>query len=51
MILDQLVRVYNNLNKVLEVEDKLYALKEGTDSLLVFIAKFERVLYEARSQD
>jgi hypothetical protein len=50
-ILNQLVRVYDNLNKVLEAEDKLYALKQGTDSLPAFIAKFERVLYEARSQD
>jgi len=50
-ILDQLVRVYDNPNKVLEAEDKLYALKQGTDSLPAFIAKFERVLYEARGQD
>ncbi len=50
-ILNQLVRVYNNPNKVLEAEDKLYALKQGTDSLPAFITKFERVLYEARSQD
>jgi len=36
---------------VLEAEDKLYALKQGTDSLLVFITKFEHILYKARSQD
>ena len=47
-ILDQLARVYDNPNKVLEAEDKLYALKQGTDSLHAFITKFERILYEAR---
>ena len=50
-ILDQLIRVYDNLNKVQEAEDKLYTLKQGTDSLYVYIAKFERILYEARGQD
>jgi hypothetical protein len=50
-ILDQLTRVYDNLNKVQEAEDKLYALKQGTDSLPIYIAKYERVLYEARGQD
>lgn len=50
-ILDQLTRVYDNPNKVQEAEDKLYALKQGTDSLHAYIAKFERVLYEARGQD
>ena len=30
-----------------EAEDKLYALKQGTDSLHIYIAKFERILYEA----
>ena len=48
MILDQLIRVYDNLNKVQEAEDKLYALKQGTNSLYAYIAKFERILYEAR---
>jgi hypothetical protein len=47
-ILDQLARVYNNPNKVQEAEDKLLALKQGTDSLSTYVAKFERVLYEAR---
>jgi len=50
-ILDQLIRVYDNPNKVQEAEDKLYALKQGTDSLHAYIAKFERILYEARGQD
>jgi hypothetical protein len=50
-ILSQLARVYDNPNKVQEAEDKLYALKQGTDSLHAYIAKFERVLYEARGQE
>jgi hypothetical protein len=50
-ILNQLSRVYSNPNKVQEAEDKLYSLKQGTDSLHAFIAKFERILYEARGQD
>jgi hypothetical protein len=50
-ILEQLTRVYDNPNKVQEAEDKLLALRQGTDSLLAYIAKFERVLYEARGQN
>jgi len=50
-ILDQLSRVYSNPNKVQEAEDKLYSLKQGTDSLHAFIAKFERILYEAQGGD
>src|SRR3984957_8255649 len=49
-ILDQLAQVYNNPNKVQEAEDKLLALKQGTDSLPTYVAKFKRVLYEARGQ-
>ena len=47
-ILDQLIRVYDNLNKVQEAEDKLYTLKQGTDSLYAYIVKFKRSLYKAR---
>ncbi len=36
---------------MLEAEDKLYALKQGTNSLSIFITKFEYILYKARSQD
>jgi hypothetical protein len=36
---------------VQEAEDKLYALKQSTDSIHAYIAKFERVLYETRGQD
>jgi len=50
-ILDQLTRVYDNPNKVQEAEDKLYQLRQATDSLPAYIAKFERVLYEARGQN
>jgi hypothetical protein len=50
-ILQQLSRVYDNPNKVQEAEDKLFALKQGTDSVSTYTAKFERVLYEARGQD
>ena len=50
-ILDQLIRVYDNPNKVQEAEDKLYTLKQNADSLHVYTAKFERVLYKARGHD
>jgi hypothetical protein len=50
-ILGQLSRVYDNPNKVQEAEDKLLSLRQGTDSIPVYISKFERVLYEARGQD
>jgi hypothetical protein len=50
-ILQQLSRVYDNPNKVQEAEDKLFALKQGSDSIPTYTAKFERVLYEARGQD
>jgi hypothetical protein len=50
-ILDQLARVYDNPNKVQEAEDRLLTLKQGTDTLPAYVAKFERVLYEARGQD
>ena len=50
-ILDQLCRVNDNPNKVQEAEDKLLSMKQGTDSLHAYMAKFERVLYEARGHD
>jgi hypothetical protein len=50
-ILDQLTRVYDNPNKVQEAEDKLLSLKQGTDSIPAYVAKFERVLYEASGQN
>jgi hypothetical protein len=50
-ILAQLTRVYDNPNKVQEAEDRLHGIKQGTDSLASYVAKFERVLYEARGQN
>ena len=50
VILDQLTRVYDNPNKIQEAEDRLLSLKQGDDNLTTYVAKFERILYEARSQ-
>jgi hypothetical protein len=47
IILNQLARVYNNPNKQLEAEDKLYTLKQGNNSLPIYIAKFKHTLYKA----
>ena len=41
-ILNQLTRVYDNPNKVQEAEDKLLSLKQGTDSVPAYVAKFTR---------
>ena len=46
-----MTRVYDNPNKVQEAEDKLLSLKQGTDSVLAYVAKFERILYEASGQN
>jgi hypothetical protein len=51
-ILEQLSRVFNNPNKVQEAEDRLLVLKQDTsEPLAAYIAKFERILYEAKGQD
>jgi len=50
-ILEQLSRVNFNPNKIQEAEDKLLALKQSTDSLPAYVAKFERILYEAKGQN
>ena len=50
-ILDQLSRIYNNPNKVQEAEDRLLTIKQGTDPIPIYVAKFERVLYKARGQN
>ena len=47
----QLSCVYDNPNKVQEAEDRLLSIRQGTDSIPVYISKFEHVLYEARGQD
>ena len=51
MILDQLTRVYDNPNKVQEAEDRLLNIKQDTDTLAAYIARFERILYEAHAHD
>lgn len=51
-ILNQLSLVYDNPNKVQEAEDHLLTLKqESGESLAAYIAKFERILYEAKGKD
>ncbi|KAJ5399236.1 hypothetical protein N7465_009725 [Penicillium sp. CMV-2018d] len=51
-ILDQLRRVYDNPNKTQEAKDRLLSIKQVPDeTLAAYIAKFERVLYEAKGQD
>jgi len=50
-ILDQLVRVYDNPNKVQQAEDRLLSLRQDNDSVPTYISKFERVLYEADGQN
>ena len=49
MIPVQLLRVYNNPNKVQEAEDRLLSLHQDTDSIPVYISKFERILHTART--
>ena len=49
-LLEQLRRVYYNPNKTQEAEERLYNLRQNTsESISVFIAKFERTLYEAEA--
>ena len=50
-ILDQLSQVYDNPNKIQEAEDKLLSIRQDNDLLPIYIAKFERLLYEACGQD
>jgi len=50
-ILDQLARVCDNPNKLNEAKDRLHAVKQGDDSLSTYIAKFERLLFEARGHN
>jgi hypothetical protein len=47
-ILDQLSRVYSNLNKIKEAKNKFYKLQQDTDSLITYINKFEYLLYETK---
>lgn len=44
--------MYDNPNKVQEAEDRLLAIKQDpSESIAVYIAKFERILYEAHGQE
>jgi hypothetical protein len=47
-ILTSLSRIYANPHKIREAKDRLNKLTQGTDSLTTYIAKFERLLGEAR---
>lgn len=47
-ILDQLARVCHNPNQLNEARDRLHSVKQGDDSLASYIAKFERLLFEAK---
>lgn len=49
-ILDQLARAYDSPTKVQEAEERLLKCSQGTDNLSTYIARFERLLYEARVQ-
>ncbi|KIM93419.1 hypothetical protein OIDMADRAFT_61569 [Oidiodendron maius Zn] len=50
-ILAQLSWVYDNPNKAQEAKDKLLALYQDTDSIPVYISKFEHALYKVYRQD
>jgi hypothetical protein len=50
-ILGQLSRVYDNPNEVFEAEEALHAVKQGDQPLPAYIAKFERLLFEAKGHD
>ena len=50
-ILGHLARIYDNLNKVQEAEDRLGNISQGSDSLSIYVSKFERLLWEAKSND
>ena len=46
IILNQLDRVYNNPNKKDSAAARLQFIKQGLDLVFIFLAKFERLLYE-----
>lgn len=50
-IVEQLTRVYDNPRKVQEAEERFMAIRQGDDSLYQYLAKFERVRYEARANE
>ena len=51
-ILDQLIRAFDNPNKTQEAVDRLHCIKQSSDeSIPNYIAKFERLLYEAKGHN
>ena len=48
-IIDQLARIYEDPNKVERATNKLSHIKQGSDSFTIYLARFERLLYEARA--
>ena len=50
-ILQQLARVYDNPNEVFEAEEAIYTIKQEDQPLSAYIAKFERLLFEAQGQN
>lgn len=49
LIFDSLARIYEDPNKASRASDRLTQLRQGTDSLPHFLAKFERTLFEAQA--
>jgi hypothetical protein len=47
--LSTLTRIYANPHKIREAKDRLNRLTQGTDSLSTYIAKYERLVGEARA--
>lgn len=48
-IIDQLARIYEDPNKIEKATSKLSHIKQGNDSFTIYLARFERLLYEARA--
>jgi retrotransposon gag protein len=44
-----LLRLYDDPNKVENAEDRLHSIQQGEDTLVVYLAKFERLLYKANA--
>ena len=47
-ILEQLKWVYDTPNKIEDAMDHLHNIYQGSDSITQYIARFERMLWEAR---
>ncbi|KAK4095663.1 hypothetical protein N658DRAFT_386564, partial [Parathielavia hyrcaniae] len=48
-ILDQLERVYDNPTKRDNAAARLQGLRQGNDTLPIYLSKFERLLHEANA--